>query len=435
MNKINRKLILAISLLLLLFISIPLNIRSKLGHDLRIFIGQEHLLPLQVPMNLYIKTDRPGIIEINGYSPLRGGEYTRLSQRNNLALIGLSRGSVSLEFSLFNGLIPLRQLTVNVLPEKEVMPGGHSIGIKLHKKGVIVAGYSYLKRDGALFSPAEEAGIKPGDIILSLNDLAFNDIEKAAATIKTKAAQGTLNFKVMRDNNILKLSVVPFFCQEAQEYRIGLYIRDTAAGVGTLTFYDPLSRYYGALGHIITDPDSDSPVEITDGVIVHADVVNIKMAQRGKPGEKAGIFREEGIILGTIERNTSSGIYGQLKNMVFYDTPYNKPLPVALAFQVEEGPAEMLTVVEGNRIQSFMVYIERTVNQNRPGDKGMIIRVVDEQLLEITGGIVQGMSGSPIIQNGRIVGAVTHVFLNDPARGYAIYAEWMLRESGIYSYT
>jgi len=141
--------------------------------------------------------------------------------------------------------------------------------------------------------------------------------------------------------------------------------------------------------------------------------------------------------LGTIERNTSSGIYRQLKNIVFYDynTPYNQPLPVALAFQVEEGPAEMLTVVEGNRIQSFMVYIERTVNQNMSGDKGMVIRVVDEHLLEITGGIVQGMSGSPIIQNGRIVGAVTHVFLNDPARGYAIYAEWMFRESGIYPYT
>ncbi|MEW5922052.1 MAG: SpoIVB peptidase [Bacillota bacterium] len=419
------------AMLLFLMIAMPLNVRSKLKNDIRLFEGQEHLLQLQLPLDLYIRADKPGIIGING-SPARGGQYNRLSLRNDLSLTGLASGSVNLEFSLFNGLIPIRQLTVSVLPEKEVIVGGHSIGIKLHENGVIVAGYFYLKRGEDLFSPAEEAGIKIGDLIISLNDYVLKDIERAASIIKREASRGPLKLTVKRKSETFNVTISPFLCQESEEYRIGLYIRDTAAGVGTLTFYDPLSQCYGALGHVITDLDSNIPLEINEGVIVQADVINIKMAQRGQPGEKAGIFREGDKILGTIEKNTQSGIYGKIDNLGYYVTPYTEPLPVALAFQVENGPAEMLTVLEGNKIQSFMVQIERTNNQNKPGDKGIIFRIVDEQLLEITGGIVQGMSGSPIIQNGRIVGAVTHVFVNDPARGYAIYAEWMLNESGIY---
>ncbi len=420
-------------LLLLLSISMPLNIRSKLSHDIRLFEGQEHMLSLQLPINLYIRADKAGIVKLNG-SPTLDDEYNRLLLRNDLALTGLTSGIVNLEFSLFNGLIPIRHLTVNVLPEKEVIAGGHSIGIKLHEDGVIVAGYFYLKQEHSddYFSPAEAAGIKVGDIILSLNDYVLKDIDRAASIIKREATQGPLELMVKRKGETFNLSLEPHLCAEAHEYRIGLYIRDTAAGVGTLTFYDPDSRYYGALGHVITDIDTNHALEINEGVIVQADVVNIKMAQRGQPGEKAGIFREGQNILGTIEKNTVSGIYGQIEDIGTYDTPYAEPLSVALAHQVENGPAEMLTVLEGNRIESFMVQIERVSNQNRAGDKGMIIRIVDEHLLEVTGGIVQGMSGSPIIQNGRIVGAVTHVFVNDPSRGYAIYAEWMLHESGVF---
>jgi len=421
------------ALLLILSISLPLNIRSKLSHDIRLFEGQEHMLSLQLPMNLYVKADKAGILYLNG-SPASNDEYSRVLLRNDLALTGLASGIVNLEFSLFNGLIPIRQLTVNVLPEKRVIAGGHSIGIKLHEEGVIVAGYFYLKQEERedYFSPAEEAGIMVGDIILSLNDYTLKDIDKAAAIIKREASQGLLRLTIKRKYDTFNLYLEPHLCPETHEYRIGLYIRDTAAGVGTLTFYDPESGYYGALGHVITDIDTNDALDINEGVIVQADVVNIKMAQRGQPGEKAGIFREGQNILGTIEKNTTSGIYGQIEELGTFITPYVDPLPVALAFQVENGPAEMLTVLEGNRIQSFMVHIERVSNQNRAGDKGMIIRIVDEHLLEVTGGIVQGMSGSPIIQNGRIVGAVTHVFVNDPSRGYAIYAEWMLNESGIY---
>lgn len=429
--------IVIIVLLLLLSISMPLNIRSKLSHDIRLFEGQEHLLSLQLPMNIYIRADKAGIINING-TPVNNDEYNRLLLRNDLSLTGLTSGIVNLEFSLFNGLIPIRELTVNVLPEKQVFAGGHSIGIKLHEEGVIIAGYYYLKEEQGddYFSPAENAGVEIGDIILSLNGHALKDIDRAASIIKREAASNKpLHLMIKRKHETFRLTLEPHLCPEALEYRIGLYIRDTAAGVGTLTFYDPETGFYGALGHVITDIDTNVALEINEGVIVQADVVNIKMAQRGQPGEKAGIFREGQNILGSIQKNTISGIYGQLEdidNLGTFMTPHCEPLPVALAFQVENGPAEMLTVLEGNRIQSFMVQIERASIQNKAGDKGMVIRIVDEHLLELTGGIVQGMSGSPIIQNGRIVGAVTHVFVNDPSRGYAIYAEWMLQESGIF---
>lgn len=432
MKSNNVKISVAIAaMLIFLLIAMPLNVRGKLKNDIRLFEGQEHLLQLQLPLDLYIRADKPGIIDLNA-SPAKGGKYSRLSLRNDLSLTGLSSGSVNLEFSLFHGLLPIRQLTVSVLPEKEVIVGGHSIGIKLHANGVLVAGYFYLEREGDMYSPAEEAGLQVGDLIVSLNGFLLKDTERAASIIKREAAKGPLRLTVKRAGETFNSIISPYLCRESHEYRIGLYIRDTAAGVGTLTFYDPQTSAYGALGHVITDLDSNIPLYINEGVIVQADVINIKMAQRGQPGEKAGIFREGDKILGTIEKNTPSGIYGKLENLDYFVTPYAEPLPVALAFQVENGPAEILTVLEGNTIQSFLVQIERTNNQSKPSDKGIIFRIVDEQLLEITGGIVQGMSGSPIIQNGRIVGAVTHVFVNDPARGYAIYAEWMLNECGIY---
>jgi stage IV sporulation protein B len=237
-NMMKRKLGIGITvLLLLLSISMPLTIRGKLSHDIRLFEGQEHMLSLQLPINLYIRADKAGIVKLNGSQTL-DDEYNRLFMRNDLALTGLTSGIVNLEFSLFNGLIPIRQLTVNVLPEKEVIAGGHSIGIKLHEEGVIVAGYFYLRQQQGddYYSPAELAGIKVGDIILSLNNYVLKDIDRAAAIIKREASQGPLELTVKRNRETFNLSLEPHFCPESQEFRIGLYIRDTAAGVGTLTF-------------------------------------------------------------------------------------------------------------------------------------------------------------------------------------------------------
>lgn len=426
----NRKrniLYILIVFLLLFILFLPLEINLNLDKNLRLFEGQEQSFTFNFPLDLYVKADKDGILNING-NPIKCNEYTRLAFHNDISLRGLNRGSVKLELSLFKGLIPLRQLTVNVLPETYLIPGGHSIGIKLFHEGVIVVGYYYLEKEKGVFSPAEESGVLIGDVIVAVNDRQIKDIDMAAELIKEEAEKGSLIFTIKRNGEEFKKEVTPYLCPNSNEMRIGLYIRDTAAGVGTLTFYDREKEYYAALGHIITDIDTNTALTINEGLIVRADIVNIKMAQRGQPGEKAGIFREGKDILGTIDKNTNFGIYGKITNIEECSTPYPEPIPLGLAFQVEPGPAEMLTVIEGNTIQSFKIEIEKVVNQNKPVDKGMIIRVVDENLLKITGGIVQGMSGSPIIQNGRLVGAVTHVFVNDPSRGYGIYAEWMVKE-------
>ncbi len=423
--------VLTVAVFLLLFIILlPLEVKVHLDENLRLFEGQEHSYQFKFPVDLYVRADREDILHING-SPMNVDQFNRIDYHGDFSLKGLTKGSVNLEFSLFNGLIPIRQLTVDILPEMSFMAGGHSIGIKIHDQGVIVVGYHYLEKEGEHFSPAQEAGIQIGDIIMKVNGKAIKDIDSAASLIIRESTKGEINFTVKRSGHTENITVEPFLCPDVQEFRIGLYIRDTAAGVGTLTFYDPESNSYGALGHIITDLETNTAVEIAEGLIVRADIINIKMAQRGRPGEKAGIFREEKDILGSIEKNTPFGIFGRLERIGDYMTPYPDPIPLGLAFEVQTGPAEILTVVEGNNIQSFDIYIERTTNQNRPGDKGIIIRVKDENLLDITGGIVQGMSGSPIIQNGRLVGAVTHVFVNDPTRGYATYVEWMVKEAEI----
>ncbi len=417
-----------VTVFLLLFVLLsPLEISLNLDRNLRLLEGQEQSFDLKFPLDLYIRADKDDILNLNGI-PIKSNEYNRLAFYNDISLQGLNKGSVNLELSLFKGLIPIRQLTVNVLPEKYLVPGGHSIGIKLYDEGVIVVGYFYLEKEKGFFSPAEESGVLIGDVIIAVNEHKIKDIDMAAEIIKTESEKGPLTFTIKRSGQELKKEVTPYLCPNSQEKRIGLYIRDTAAGVGTLTFYDRENKCYGALGHIITDIDTNVAMEINEGLIVRADIVNIKMAQRGQPGEKAGIFREGKDILGTIDKNTNFGIYGKIKNLEECLTPYPDPIPLGLAFQVEPGPAEMLTVIEGNTIQSFKIEIEKVTNQNKPVDKGMIIRVVDENLLDITGGIIQGMSGSPIIQNGRLVGAVTHVFVNDPSRGYGIFTEWMVKE-------
>jgi stage IV sporulation protein B len=397
--------------------------------DLRILEGEQHYFNIASPLSVYVKGDKNGVISLNG-TPV-STETCKVSLRSPLLLSAQGLGSVNIEFRLF-GLIPLRQLTVNVLPETKLVPGGHSIGIKLHSDGVLVVGHHLVRGETITASPAKDAGIEVGDVILSINGIKLQDANQVAEIISQYGDQKkNLSFEIKRGQQTFASEVKPLLCQETGRYRIGLYVRDSAAGVGTLTFYDKETKVYGALGHVITDMDTNQPIEVRDGQVVKANIVNIKAAKRGSPGEKTGIFQEDQDILGNINKNCLFGIFGRLSRMEPVAGSYQQPMPIALMSQVETGPAEILTVIEGENIEHFQIEIQRVYNQTRPGDKGMVIRVVDERLLESTGGIVQGMSGSPIIQNGKLVGAVTHVFVNDPTRGYGIFIEWMIMESGI----
>lgn len=406
------------------------HLRLAFADNLRLTKGDSYYVNLQTPFSIYVNLDKEGIIDLNGTHVCKRSNKFRIT--NPLTMEAMSLGKVKLEFSLF-GIIPFRQMTVNIVPEIKLLPGGHSIGIKLYSEGVIVTGFHIIEQKNYFFSPAEKAGVKIGDTIIAVEGETINSINEAAELLAYQGSKGKITLTIRRAGKLIELSVSPMYAQDAGSYRIGLYIRDTAAGVGTLSFYEKETGRYGALGHVIMDSETKAPFEIKDGRIVEASIVSIEVAKRGQPGEKSGVFVEHDGILGSISKNTRFGIFGNIFHIDKQNTPRPYPLPLATSSQVKEGPAEILTVIEGEEIESFAIEIENVITQGAPSTKSMIIRVVDEELLSATGGIVQGMSGSPIIQNEKLVGAVTHVFINDPTRGYGIFMEWMAKKAGLYN--
>ncbi len=392
----------------------------QLPPHMRIIEGETASLVVGFPWTMTVNQDKT----VRLRSP-QGG----FSRPVSLEPVGL--GEATLEFKLL-GFIPVRTVKVDVLPTLKLVPGGHSIGVVLHSQGVIVVGHSPVTgSDGQSRTPAKDAGIQVGDVILSINGLPVTSDSQVAEVIDAVGQdKRPLDLLVKRGEHRLTIALQPVFCQDTRRYRIGLFVRDSAAGVGTLTFYEPETHTYGALGHIITDSDTNQPIDCNQGKIVLATVSGIQHGRRGQPGEKIGVFIEEEQILGNIEKNTPFGIYGQLSA---YPPPsmFAAAIPVASMSQVELGSAELLTVVDGQQIERFAIEIQKINLQETPEGKGLVIKITDPRLIERTGGIVQGMSGSPILQNGKIIGAVTHVFVHDPTRGYGCFVDWMLMESGL----
>ncbi|MDD4168957.1 MAG: SpoIVB peptidase [Desulfotomaculaceae bacterium] len=329
-------------------------------------------------------------------------------------------------------LIPVRNVSISILPQIKVVPCGQSIGVLLHTQGVMVVGhYTIVDQIGNKVNPALDAGVSVGDIILKIEgETVKNEGQVKDIITRAGASRQALNFEVKHGNEVFYTKVNPVYCRETLQYLIGVLIKDSAAGMGTLTFYEPQSMTYGALGHIITENGTQRPVEIIEGKIVGANVQSIHRGKRGQPGEKIGSFQEdEGQISGSIVQNTKLGIFGKLQKPPL-DAESNAPIPVATVNQIQNGPAEILTVLKDNQVERFDIEILKLNLKSQDG-KGMVIKITDQRLLEQTGGIIQGMSGSPIIQDNKLVGAITHVFVNDPTRGYGVPAQWMLWEGGL----
>lgn len=383
--------------------------------ELKVFPGMELSVDLKPPFRI---KDEEGL-EVTGYF-----------DTENL-------GTSVYRVSLF-GWLPLTELVVDVVPLVRVYPGGQSIGVLLSSDGLVISRVSsVVDLEGKERYPAREGGILPGDILLAVEGIPTRRPEQVSQLINELAVrQRVLTVTVRRGERELELQVEPvkarqtsIFGPSSYTYFLGIQIEDPAAGVGTLSFFDPETGRFGALGHVVTD-GLGRPVQIASGSIVEASIDSIRYGSRGSPGEKVGFFHGEQDVIGTIDANTPLGIFGQL-NGTMARSAFSQPIPVAFAHQVKVGPAEMYTVVEGTKIERFSVEIVKVVNQTKPGEKGMVVEVTDERLLRETGGIIQGMSGSPIVQNGMLVGAITHVFVNNPTRGYASFAEWMVYEAGL----
>ncbi|MFE4711068.1 SpoIVB peptidase [Paenibacillus sp. NPDC056722] len=319
-------------------------------------------------------------------------------------------------------------------PELKVIPGGQTIGVKVKSAGVLVVGHHMVQTaQASKISPGENSGLLPGDLMTSIDGVKLDEVSKVAKLVERAGKAGEfLNIVFKRGGKEHTAKLKPAYDRNDKVWRLGLYIRDSAAGVGTLTFYAPQQGVYGALGHVITDMNTGTPIVVGSGHIVQSSVTSISKSQDGDPGEKRAHFLKESQVLGNVESNTDFGIFGKMDRNPEHSL-YKEPIPIALSNDVKEGPAQILTVVDGQQVERFDVEIIHVAKQQVPATKGLILRITDPRLLDKTGGIVQGMSGSPIVQEGRLIGAVTHVFVNDPKSGYGCFIEWMLRDSGVAS--
>lgn len=429
-NKSFRRKILGLLLACLIALagfSPPFQAYASLPSELRLFSGQLKQLELSMPVTATATLDHPDIVRINGKSQ----HSFHLDLNEPISLTSHHIGETNLHLKLF-GTIPLKKVKLNVVPDLKVIPGGQTIGVKIKSSGILVVGHHLVKlKDDKKISPGEQAGLQLGDLILKMNGKSINDVGKVAGIVEQAGKQNKpLKLLVQRNDKTLNVQLTPAYDQDDKAYRLGLYIRDSAAGVGTLTFYAPDQGVYGALGHVITDMDTQTPVSVGEGQIVHSTVTSISKSENGTPGEKRAHFFKENQVLGTIEKNTQFGIFGKMDRLPEYGLA-TEAVPVAFAEEVVPGPAQIMTVVEGNKVERYDIEISHVATQNAPATKGMIIKIKDPRLIEKTGGIVQGMSGSPILQDGKLVGAVTHVFVNDPTSGYGCFIEWMLQDAGI----
>ena len=305
----------------------------------------------------------------------------------------------------------------------ELVPVGRAVGIEMNTDGVLVVGLAQVEAEGGARSPAGDAGVLPGDRIVRLGAREIKNGEDFLAAVA--ALDGNrVSLTVRRGEKAIQFDLTPAQ-SPAGAWQLGLWLRDSVAGIGTVTFYDPTSGLYGALGHGICDMETGVLLPVSEGSITEAQVVDVRPGAKGTPGELCGAPNSEQT-LGDIGQNTIFGIFGQGKDAL----AARAALPVAAERELVLGPATILSTVSGSEVQEFAVEITRVYRGDDSG-RCLMVTVTDPALIRATGGIVQGMSGSPILQNGKLVGAVTHVLVNDPTRGYGISAERMLKAAGV----
>ncbi len=320
----------------------------------------------------------------------------------------------------------VKDLTVNVIPNTVVIPSGEAIGLRLYTSGVLVVGMSEIQgEDHNNYTPYKNSGIKEGDMITKVD----NESVTCTSDLVTKVNESkgnSVKITYVRDGSNYNTEITPTKTSD-NEYKLGLWVRDAASGVGTITFYDPKTGDFGALGHGILDIDTEELIDIARGDIVTSKIVSIVKGEKGKPGELQGSI-DNGKIIGEVYKNTNFGIYGKLNNLDNVKQENNKVMEVMPRDEVKEGKASILCTLDDNKQEEYEIEIEKVYTSTNRTNKNMIIKVTDQRLLDKTGGIIQGMSGSPILQDGKFVGAVTHVMVNNPEKGYGIFADTMLKQ-------
>ena len=381
-----------------------------------------------LPETITLTQGQPGTLQLGGLTVSTSPALTvtasgdeSLAEAGAVTVVAHSAGTSEMLLSLFG--IPLRRVEVQVDADKRLIPGGMALGVAMRTDGVLVVG---LSETGDGVCPAREAGLIPGDVITTVDGSPVTTADALTALVNAAGAR-PLSVSYTREGQSRLTTVTPHADASTGAVRLGAWVRDSTAGVGTLSFYDPDTGRYAALGHAITDGDTGAVLTVSEGQVLRASIVAVQRGKSGAPGELKGSFLREKETLGDIRRNTILGVYGTLEEPAV-NPLYPDGLPIGLRDTVHTGPATILSTVDGEGVKEYAIEIVRVNPQSSPAPKSMVIRVTDERLLEKTGGIVQGMSGSPIIQDGRLIGAVTHVFVSDPTQGYGLYVDWMVGE-------
>ena len=333
----------------------------------------------------------------------------------------------SLEINLFEN-INLRNVNLTTLEEIEIVPVGKIVGLKLYTNGVLLVGMTEIEDESNnLVKPYEKTDIKEGDMIIEINGEEIDDIQDLKNTVnKTSGKQSEI--KLLREGKSIVVSNIKPVKSFNNEYKLGLWVKDAATGVGTMTYYEPETKKFALLGHGITDADTNSLIYIDSGELVTSKVVSVKKGESGNPGEIRGTILKQKTI-GNVEKNSSFGVFGVLNDLTSLNIDTSKRYKIALRNEIQEGKAKILCSTDDtNKVDEYEIEIEKIYKENDSNNKSMLLRITDEKLIEKTGGIIRGLSGAPIIQNNKFIGAITNVLVSNPEIGYGIFADLMIKE-------
>lgn len=406
MKKLTKIFIISFLLLLLMYVT---NITS-IPENVMLLQGEHYTIKTLLGINITTKQENYETVEVS----------------SNLSESATKVGKIKYKLNLF-GAIPLKEITVNVIPKTYVVPLGDAVGLKLYTSGVLVVGMGEIEGAGNVkYKPYENSGIEEGDRIVAINN---NTVTCTADLINevNKSKGNSVNVQYIRDEDTIETSIIPAKGSD-NKYKLGLWVRDAAAGVGTVSFYEPETKTFAALGHGIQDIDTGKLLKIAKGDFVTTKIISITKGKKGTPGKIQGSI-ENSTTIGKVGKNTEFGVFGTLNNTTILNINKNDAIEVASRDEIKEGKATIISTVEDGNKREYEIEIQKIYRNNNENNKSMLVKVTDKELLEKTGGIVQGMSGSPIIQNNKLVGVLTHVLVGEPETGYAVFADLMIKQS------
>ncbi len=410
-----KKFLKSLSILMLLTLTLFTSLYLHLPRRINILEGTSHNLKLKLPFKISVLEETQNVINVKNAE----------NKDENFIIEAKEKGSTNIQIAL--GFIPIKKVELDVIPNIKLMPVGRIVGLRIFSEGLMVLGSGYVMgEDGIAVEPSKKV-LFSGDVILEVNNKTIKRKEDLISEIENSNGD-EMTMKVKRNGILIDAEAIPIKSMEDGKYKLGLWVRDSTQGIGTVTYYNQESDHIGILGHGIMDVDTNRIIEVERGKVLKTTITSIKKGQKGKPGEIMGVIVDTPQSeYGEIQNNTEYGMFA-VPNTRFLAQNEGTYLPIAMQNDVVLGKAYILSDILGDKVEKFEINIEEINKYEYNISKGMIIRITDKRLLEETNGIIQGMSGSPIIQNDKIIGAVTHVFVQDSTKGYGIFIENMIKQ-------